>query len=204
MKIGAKYSHLNGLEWLLYHHRDTWEEVTSAIENVDAHSAKTKKSEEKSMYGRDLYSPDNLNTQFRQELWGRGWQRPGRVSFYATDDETLTEQLIRLPLKEQKDLLKAHGKRLIASYNEADFEKNRIALEVQFGKYAFVQFDIFIKHAANYMRGQIDLGIEIVPMKSMEDDMSSGPPYYEKHLHEIKRQGRIFPPVPLILIGVEP
>ncbi|MAE44866.1 MAG: hypothetical protein CMF63_07780 [Magnetovibrio sp.] len=63
---------------------------------------------------------------------------------------------------------------------------------------------IFIKHAADYMQDRIDLGIEIVPMKSMEREMSSGLPYYEKYFHEILRQGRIFPPVPLILVGIKP
>mgnify|MGYP001995163531 CR=1 FL=1 len=54
------------------------------------------------------------------------------------------------------------------------------------------------------MQDRIDLGIEIVPMKSMEREMSSGLPYYEKYFHEILRQGRIFPPVPLILVGIKP
>lgn len=75
---------------------------------------------------------------------------------------------------------------------------------MQFGKYSFVQFDLFIKHTADFMHDRIDLGIEIVPTKVLEKQMSSGPPYFEKHLHEIVRQGRTFPPVPLILIGVEP
>ena len=79
-----------------------------------------------------------------------------------------------------------------------------MSIEVQFGKYAFVQYDIFIKHAADYMNNRIDLGVEIVPMKSLQMEMSSGPTNYERNLHEILRQGRIFPPVPLILIGVEP
>ena len=78
-------------------------------------------------------------------------------------------------------------------------------MSTESGFYFFVvQFDIFIKHASDYMNDRIDVGVEIVPMKSMEDEMSSGPPYFEKHLHEIQRQGRIFPPVPLVLIGIEP
>ncbi len=66
------------------------------------------------------------------------------------------------------------------------------------------QFDLFIKHAADYMQDRIDVGIEIVPMKKLEAEMSGGPPYDEKHLHGIMRQGQIFPPVSLILIGVDP
>ena len=42
MKIGGKYSHLNGLEWLLYHHSEIWDEITAVIAAVDAGRAKTK------------------------------------------------------------------------------------------------------------------------------------------------------------------
>ncbi len=156
------------------------------------------------MPGKILYSPTCLNDRFRDVFYDVGWERPGRTYFYPTDDAELTRELLELEPEEQNVRLEELGKKIIQSYNEADFIKERVALEVQFGKYSFVQFDMFIKHAANYMQGHIDLGMEIVPMKVMEEEMSSGPPFYEKHLHEILRQGRIFPPVPLVLIGVEP
>jgi hypothetical protein len=50
----------------------------------------------------------------------------------------------------------------------------------------------------------IDLGIEILPMKAMQEQMSSGPAYYEGALYDLARQGRGVPAVPLILIGIEP
>ena len=156
------------------------------------------------MKGKLLYSPTCLNERFREVFYDLGWTKPDRISFFPTDDAELTRELLKLEPNAQKERLKALGKQIIRSYNEADFFRERVALEVQFGKYSFVQFDMFIKHAANYMQDRIDLGIEIVPMKSMEQEMSSGPPFYEKHLHEILRQGRIFPPVPLVLVGVEP
>lgn len=51
---------------------------------------------------------------------------------------------------------------------------------------------------------EIDLGIEILPMKEMQKEMSSGPGYYEKALYDLVRQGRGVPAVPLILIGIVP
>lgn len=65
-----------------------------------------------------------------------------------------------------------------------------------------MQFDMFVKHAADYMRNRIDLGIEIVPMKSLEREMSSGPSNYERNLNVIVRHGRIFPPAPLVRVGI--
>lgn len=204
MRIAAQYSHLNGLEYLQVHKPEIWENIRNAIMSVDAEACRTKVSEEKTMEGKVLYSPTCLNDRFRKVFYDLGWERPGRTYFYATDDPDLTKRLLKLDRAAQKELLESLGRPIVESFNQADFLKERVALEVQFGKYSFVQFDIFIKHTANYMQDRIDLGVEIVPMKSMEREMSSGPPFYEKHLHEVLRQGRIFPPVPLVLIGVEP
>lgn len=204
LKVSKKYSHLNGFEWLMYHHQEMWGELEDAIGAIDAETYRTKVSKEKTMLGRKLFSPSDLNAAFREELWARGWEKPERFNFLMSADEDLSRELIKLPYEDQKAKRDREALETYSGFNEADFSKNRVSLEVQFGKYSFVQFDIFVKHAANYMQGKIDLGIEIVPMKRMEQEMSSGPPAYEKHLHEILRQGRIFPPVPLILIGVEP
>jgi len=86
----------------------------------------------------------------------------------------------------------------------ADFVKDRVAVEVQFGKYSFVAYDLFVKHLAFYIGNRIDVGIEILPMKSLQSDMSSGVPYYEGEFYNVVRQGRGVPAVPLVVIGVEP
>ena len=49
----------------------------------------------------------------------------------------------------------------------------------------------------------IDVGIEILPMKSMQSEMSSGTGYYEGALYDLARQGRGVPAVPHVLIGIE-
>ena len=90
------------------------------------------------------------------------------------------------------------------SYNQTDFVKNRVALEVQFGKYAFVAYDLFVKHLAFYIGDHIDVGIEILPMKTLQSQMSSGPSYYEGELYNVVSQGRGVPAVPLVIIGIEP
>ena len=82
--------------------------------------------------------------------------------------------------------------------------KGRVAVEVQFGKYAFVAHDLFVKHMAFFVSDVIDVGVEILPMKEFEKGMSSGVPYYERDLLNIMRQGRGIPAVPLLLIGVAP
>lgn len=75
---------------------------------------------------------------------------------------------------------------------------------MQFGKYAFVAFDLFVKHMAFYVGDKIDVGIEILPMKEMSSEMSSGISYYEREIYNVIRQGRGVPAVPLVLIGIAP
>ena len=57
MQIKARYSHLNGEEYLLVRRQALWEEVQEVIARVDASACRTKISREKTMRGRLLYSP---------------------------------------------------------------------------------------------------------------------------------------------------
>lgn len=68
MKAGARYSHLNGEEYLLVHKPELWREVNEVISEVDAASCKVKKSKERTMPGRMLYSPPAMNSAFKAGL----------------------------------------------------------------------------------------------------------------------------------------
>lgn len=73
---------------------------------------------------------------------------------------------------------------------------------MQFGKYSFVAYDLFVKHMAFYIGNVIDVGVEILAMKSLQEEMSSGVGYYEGELYNLIREGRGVPAVPLVLIGI--
>ena len=150
-----------------------------------------------------LYSPIDMNKAMESGFNQRGWQQR-RQRFWVTSDERVTRRIVSLPPEEQKKTIEEAGHEPISSYNQTDFVKDRVAVEVQFGKYAFVAHDLFVKHMAFFVSDVIDVGIEILPMKELEKDMSSGVPYYERDLLNILRQGRGIPAVPLVLIGVAP
>jgi len=57
---------------------------------------------------------------------------------------------------------------------------------------------------AFYAARRIFVGIEILPTKAIQQQMSSGIAYYEGELHNILRSGRTNPAVPLLILGVEP
>jgi hypothetical protein len=203
MKIVEKYSHLNGLEFLLVHKKGLWKEIENVINTIDAEKCKTKISKEKTMKGTLLYSPIEMNNAFKKELAKYHWEE-SRVSYWVTRDEKLIRKTLTMPPDIQKKEIESQGETAIKSYNQTDFVKNRVALEVQFGKYSFVAYDLFVKHLAFYIGDHIDVGIEILPMKNLQSQMSSGPSYYEGELYNVVRQGRGVPAVTLVIIGIEP
>lgn len=203
MRIVEIYSHLNGYEWLHHHKKELWTEIEGAITSVDAEACRTKVSKEKRMEGKVLYSPIDMNAAIKKNLESCEWSE-SRVSYWVTENAKLISQTMNMPSDKQKEVLESAGAQPIYSYNQTDFVKNRVAIEVQFGKYPFVAFDMFVKHLAFYVGDKIDLGIEIVPMKALQAEMSSGPSYYEGELYNLVRQGRGVPNVPLVLIGIAP
>jgi hypothetical protein len=203
VKIVETYSHLNGLEFLLVHKPKLWKEIKEVIKAVDAEACKTKVSKEKGMKGKLLYSPIEMNTSFRKFLKDKEWKE-SRVSYWVTKSEKLIRKTLTMAPEEQKKEIEAVGEKPIYSYNQTDFVKDRVAIEVQFGKYSFVAFDLFVKHLAFYVGDRIDVGIEILPMKSLQSQMSSGVAYYEGEFYNVVRQGRGVPAVPLVILGIEP
>lgn len=202
MKIGAFYSHLNGWEYLQVHQKYLWDEIQEAIANVDAEQCRTKVSKEYRMQGELKYSPKDMNAALGNALELKGWKE-SKTNYYVTRDSNLIKKTLPLKPEEQKTLIEKQGEEAIFSYNQTDFVKDRVAVEVQFGKYAFVAFDLFVKHMAFFVGDVIDIGIEILPMKTLQSQMSSGPGYYERELYNLLRQGRGIPAVPLIIVGIE-
>src|SRR5574341_797479 len=172
------YSHLNGHEWLLVHEKHIWEEIESTIRVVDANKYRTKISKEKTRPGKPVYAPIEINKAFAKRLKDAGWEE-SRTSYWVTDDYALIRKTMMLPQAEQKRAIEVAGKRPIYSYNQTDFVKKRVAVEVQFGKYSFIAYDLFVKHLAFYVGDKIDVVIELLAMKSLQSEMSSGRGYYE-------------------------
>jgi len=204
MKISQKYSHLNGEEYLIVHHKSLYSEIENVIKNISATSCMTKTSKEKTMKGKLLFSPIELNKEFVKHFRAKGWGE-SRYKYYVTTDRKYMEEMISMSYQEQKKFLISNGIiQPISSYKQTDFVKDKIAVEVQFGKYAFVAFDLFVKHLLFYSGGVINVGIEILPTKNMQSQMSSGVAYYEGEVYNILRHGRSSPVVPLLIMGIEP
>jgi hypothetical protein len=201
VRIATYYSHLNGHEYLQVHKPGLWREIEEVVSIVDASACRTKISKEKTKKGKLLFSPKAMNQNMKTGFQSRGWEER-RTSYWVTSDADLIRRTMNMPASEQKAQIEASGLNPIYSYNQTDFVKSRVAVEVQFGKYAFVAFDLFVKHMAFYVGDVIDVGVEILPMKELQAHMSSGVAYYEGELYNLIREGRGIPAVPLVLVGV--
>jgi Restriction endonuclease BglII len=202
VKIASYYSHLNGLEYLQVHRPELWQEIEKVISSVDGAACRVKISKEKRKVGTALFSPIEMNKAMHTQFSKLGWSER-RTSYWVTTSASLIRKTLQLPPDEQKAEIEAANLEPIYSYNQTDFVKDRVAVEVQFGKYAFVAYDLFVKHMAFYVGDVIDVGVEILPMKSLQSCMSSGVAYYEGELYNLIREGRGVPAVPLVLVGVE-
>jgi len=195
---------LNTDEYLVVHKPNLWAEIVQSIQSVDAASAFDKTSKEKTRVGKTLYSPTKLNKLFKEQFTNAGWVEK-RIDYFVNEDLATTRATVDIKDRAaQKAAICQAGFTPYSTYNQVDFVKDRVAVEVQFGKYFSVQYDLHVKHTFFYGRGDIDVGVEIIPMHSMMAMMSSGVPWYENELTNIVREGRSNPSVPIILIGVEP
>jgi hypothetical protein len=192
---------LNGLEFLQVHKPSLWNEIQKVIKKVDAATCRTKVSKEIRTKDKLLYSPIAMNAAMSDAFASHGWGER-RTSYWVTSDAKLIRKTMQMDAAQQKAEIEAAGLKPISSYNQTDFVKERVAVEVQFGKYSFVAYDLFVKHMAFYVGDVIDVGIEILPMKELQGEMSSGVGYYEGELYNLIREGRGVPAVPLVLIGI--
>jgi hypothetical protein len=203
VRVAAQYSHLNGLEFLLVHRPQLWNEIQRTIASIDANICRVKVSKEIRTRDKLLFSPKAINKAMEASFHKLGWSER-RASYWVTSDAELIRKTMHMAPAEQKAAISSAGAVPIRSSNQTDFVKDRVAVEAQFGKYAFVAYDLFVKHMAFYVGDLIDVGVEILPMKELQQEMSSGVGYYEGELYNLIREGRGVPAVPLVVIGVAP
>lgn len=84
-----------------------------------------------------------------------------------------------------------------------DFLKERLGIEVQFGKYAFMVYNVCAKMTIFHNRGFIDSGVEIVPVKAFADEMSTGVSYFEQFVWDLEERGVSNIDIPVLILGID-
>jgi hypothetical protein len=89
------------------------------------------------------------------------------------------------------------------AFREMDFVKNRLGIVVQFGKYAFMAYNVSAKMTIFHNHNVIGSGIEIVPTKRMADQMSTGFSYFEQIKWDLENRGVADNDIPVIVRGID-
>ena len=188
MKIVGKYSFNGGREVVQRDYPELLTEIANIINSVNALEYKTKKSKEKTMPGKILFAPTELNKAIKRLFISRDWEPVRERCEYPT--EYYVKDYKPKPLNK-------------GAFREMDFVKQKLGVEVQFGKYSFMVYNVAAKMTIFKNLGHIDAGVEIVPVKALADEMSSGVSYFEQFVWDLEQRGTSNIDVPVFVLGID-
>ena len=176
LRIVDSYSHMFGEAILDRLYTKLKRELVDILTTAEIGAA-TKQSLEKTKQGKTVWSGKNFNPPLKEAFRGAGWEK--RLIYYP-DQSTY--------------------------FIDVDFAKGKVALEVQFGKYAFVQHD-FSKFRYLFEEGderhRIDVGVEVVPSAPLQKLMYTGPANFDSVKASLLAHSRNDPPVPIWLLAID-
>ena len=188
MKIVGEYSFNGGKETVYHRYPKLLAEICNIIKSVDAYEHKTKTSKEKNMSGKALFAPTALNKAIKKLFLDKEWKPVREKCEYPT----------KFYVKNYKPKPLHKG-----AFREMDFVKQKLGVEVQFGKYSFMVYNVAAKMTIFKNLGHIDTGIEIVPVKALADEMSNGVSYFEQFVWDLEHRGTSNIDVPVLVLGID-
>ena len=188
MRIPGSYSFNKGLETVQERYAPLLKEIEQIIRKIDASICKTKTSKEKTMSGRLLYSPKVMNDAFRLLFYQKGWSSQRVTCEYSAE----------FYVNGYKPKPMGRG-----AFRQMDFVKDRLGVEVQFGAYACVGYDVLAKMPIFHNLGVIDIGVEIVPVKGFNYKMSTGGSSFEQCVWDLEKRGVSDIDVPVLILGID-
>lgn len=187
MRIVGKYPFNDPKGIVEANYKTELAEIEQAITAIEAHKHYVKVSEEKTKKGRLLYSPIALNKGLDEELIPMGWVKHRVPCDYPTQYYVGDYKAPKLNK---------------GAFREIDYVKNRVGVEIQFGKYSFMVYNVAAKMTIFHNLGLIDVGIEVVPVKELATKMSSGVSYFEQFLWDLEQRGTSNIDIPVLVIGI--
>ncbi|MBY0228644.1 MAG: hypothetical protein K2W96_05120 [Gemmataceae bacterium] len=195
MRVVGEYSFKDGKKQVAKRFPMLLAELHEAIKAIDAGSHRTKMSREKTMHSRMLYNPRTLNAAFKRELYKRDWNTKKLDCEYSSafyvEDYAPTVFVGQKPYREM-DFVKREGP-----------DKPALGVEVQFGKYAFMVYNVCAKMTIFHNKGEIECGVEIVPVRGFTRDMSTGVAYFEQFVWDLEARGSGDIDIPVLVLGID-
>lgn len=189
MRIVGKYHFNDPKKTIESRYKAELEEIRQVISLVNASDHLLKESKEKTMMGRLLYSPSRLNKAFSTAFRELGWTNQRVPSIYST--EYYLDDYV--PISKTRE-----------AFRDMDFVKNKLGVEVQFGKYSFMVYNVAAKMTIFRKLRIIKCGVEIVPVKELAKKMSSGVSYFEQFVWDLEQRGTSNIDTPVLILGIAP
>lgn len=183
MKVINTYSFKGGEKFLRTKHPKELQEVLNAIKALDATPCLTKESKEETKKGQVLFSPVDMNNYLKLVFHQKGW----------------TEKSKEGKKRKFAEPRHAFGK---GRFREMDGIKNKVGLEIQFGKYAFMGYDIFSKMVIFKNLKYIECGIEVVPSSELVRQMSTGVSSFDQLLVDFENRGESNIDIPVYILSI--
>ena len=172
MYIAKVLSNLGAWEFIREKYPNHLAEIENVITLIEPQWSKL--SYERSSQGKKLISPRDLSQNFKNQLNNLGWVGEKRK----------------------------FGTKPSSGISKIDAVKDNLGIEYLFGKFAFVESNLFVKFPIFIQAGIIDLAIIIMPMKILSHQMVSGISsleMVENRLDEIPAQ---LPKYPFVILGI--
>lgn len=186
MKIVGIYSFNKGKEYIEKRYPEFLKEIQGIIKRVDASSCRVKISKEKTMKGKSLYSPIKLNQEFKKLFKAKQWKNIRVKCEYST-----------------KYYINGYSaKETRGAFRDMDFVKDKLGVELQLGKYAFMVYNVCAKMTIFSKLAHIKAGIEIVPVKEFAGSMSTGVSYFEQFVWDLEERGKSDIDIPVLIYGI--
>jgi hypothetical protein len=188
MRIVGIFSFKDGARYVEKNYPGLLKEIRGVLAAVSAKAHRTKESKEKTMLGRMLYNPSALNSTIKSGFFDLDWKAVKVPCEYPTT--------YYAPGYKPKALNKG-------AFREMDFVKQKLGVEVQFGKYSFMVYNVCAKMTIFRNLGHIDAGVEVVPIKKFADQMSSGVSYFEQFVWDLEQRGVADIDIPVLILGID-
>jgi len=185
MRLAAQYSHNNGLSEISRRHASLLAELHDSIICAEISAPKSGRYTMKD----ELFDLSvDLGEELGRQLSTRGWTK----LTIGCDSPSISYLGGR----------KAE-QHFPVEFREVDFVKYGLGVEVQFGKPSLPVCSACAKMTIFHNLGHIDCGIEIVPVKALALEMSSGVSYFEQFVWDLRQRGVADIDIPVLILGID-
>jgi hypothetical protein len=188
MRLVAQYSHKNGLTEISQRHANLLAEAHSVIKAVNALGLETNPSPRSDESSRLPDQSAVLGGAFQRELFAKGWTKLTLSCGSSAAFHFGSQVAVPNPASEFRVL---------------DFVKSRLGVEVQFGKPPLPVCSVCASMTIFHNLGHIECGVEIVPVKALALEMSSGVSYFEQFVWDLRQRGVADIDIPVLILGID-